>query len=238
MCAMSRAKNDSETISGFYLSNIDSTGNTFIFGEDSLKLNILIESNDPSTEDEQEESEEIDQDSTETGTTLNATILTYSLSPNQSTLAILTKDSPTRMTLWVISLPGGEIIQSLPLIGPEAEQILESSLSRFPSNSFFEDSNKTLLPNTFPISFLWSPDSQNLAISAAIDGPSTDVYNYGINTEVLSRLTSGPGESVLMGWSPDSRWIVNQGLSSRTDRNGSSRQFHPRCNFSSGVCVC
>lgn len=209
-------RNDSNIISGLYISNFDSTGIIFLFGEDTLSKNLLeTETDDSSPEDALEESEETDAISNQQGTSLNTTILTYSLSPNHANLAILTKDTTTSMTLWIISLPFGEIIQSLQLIGPEAQQVLNSSLFHFPSNSFFEDSNKILFPNTFPISFLWSPDSQNIALSAAIDGPSTDIYNYGVNTETLSRLTSGPGESVLMGWSPDSHWIINQGLSSQ-----------------------
>lgn len=56
---------------------------------------------------------------------------------------------------------------------------------------------------------LWSPDGRYLAFVAAIDGPSADVYAYDRQTTTVLRLTDGPGQPVLIGWSPDSRWIVH-----------------------------
>jgi hypothetical protein len=49
-----------------------------------------------------------------------------------------------------------------------------------------------------------------------LDGPSTDIYTYNVDTNALNRLTAGPGEAVLMGWSPDGAWIVHQALSSES----------------------
>jgi len=56
---------------------------------------------------------------------------------------------------------------------------------------------------------LWSPDGRYLAFVGAIDGPSADVYAYDRLTSAVLRLTDGPGQPVLMGWSPDSRWVVH-----------------------------
>ncbi|HEX9675481.1 MAG TPA: hypothetical protein VGA07_05840, partial [Anaerolineales bacterium] len=56
---------------------------------------------------------------------------------------------------------------------------------------------------------LWSPDGRYLAFVGAIDGPSADVYAYDSLTSAVLRLTDGPGQPVLMGWSPDSRRVVH-----------------------------
>ena len=56
---------------------------------------------------------------------------------------------------------------------------------------------------------LWSRDGRYLAFVGAIDGPSADVYAYDRLTSAVQRLTDGPGQPVLMGWSPDSRWVVH-----------------------------
>jgi len=55
----------------------------------------------------------------------------------------------------------------------------------------------------------WSPDGRYLAFVAAIDGPSADVYAFDSLTSAVLRLTDGPGQPVLMGWSPDSRRVVH-----------------------------
>lgn len=56
---------------------------------------------------------------------------------------------------------------------------------------------------------LWSPDGRYLAFVGAIDGPSADVYAFDTLTSNVLRLTDGPGQPVLMGWSPDSRWVIH-----------------------------
>ncbi len=59
----------------------------------------------------------------------------------------------------------------------------------------------------------WSPDGRYLAFSAAIEGPSTDLYVYDPRRESISRLTSGSNQIGHFWWSPDSRWIVHEEVS-------------------------
>jgi hypothetical protein len=56
---------------------------------------------------------------------------------------------------------------------------------------------------------LWSPNGRYLAFIGAIDGPSADVYAFDTVSKAVLRLTDGPNRAVLMGWSPDSRWVVH-----------------------------
>ena len=55
----------------------------------------------------------------------------------------------------------------------------------------------------------WSPNGRYLAFTAALDGPSADVYVYDTVLDEVRRLTNGPNQAVLLGWSPDSRWILH-----------------------------
>jgi len=55
----------------------------------------------------------------------------------------------------------------------------------------------------------WSPDGRLLAFAAALDGPSADVYVYDTQVDEIRRLTDGPNQAVLLGWSPDGKWILH-----------------------------
>jgi hypothetical protein len=49
-----------------------------------------------------------------------------------------------------------------------------------------------------------------LAFTAARDGPNTDLYVYDQKNNEIERLTSESENVAIMGWSPDSAWIVYQ----------------------------
>lgn len=134
-------------------------------------------------------------------------VMDFGLSPNGRYAAVQIQAGPANVALWIMKLPGGELIQSIPLVGAEARQVLENSRQGL----------STITTQSFPISFLWSPDGETLMISGAIEGPSTDVYTFQAGSGALNRLTSGPGEAVLMGWSPDNRWLVFQSVAPATE---------------------
>ena len=56
--------------------------------------------------------------------------------------------------------------------------------------------------------FAWTSDSHQLAFAGAMDGPSSDVYVYDMETNKIRRMTSGPEEVQFITWSPDEKWIV------------------------------
>jgi len=58
----------------------------------------------------------------------------------------------------------------------------------------------------------WSPSGRLLAFTAAIDGPSTDLYVYDTLTDQIRRLSDGPEMATQPEWSPDSKWIIHRGL--------------------------
>jgi hypothetical protein len=63
-------------------------------------------------------------------------------------------------------------------------------------------------------SVAWQPgDGRLLVFIGANDGPSADLYQYDTVTKQITRLTSGPSQSVLPSWSPDGLYIMNYGVS-------------------------
>jgi len=170
-----------QRVTNFYTANLDGTGITSVLPTTS------------STDESGEVIQEV------------PTISAFALSPSGGYLALQTQSNATDIILWLIQLPRGEVIQTIPLLGTQAQEAI--------AEKFGDTYVSALWIKTIPISFLWSPNGRFLVISAAIDGPSTDIYIYDTETASLSRLTSGPSEAVLMGWSPDSRWIVHQAVS-------------------------
>jgi len=56
---------------------------------------------------------------------------------------------------------------------------------------------------------VWSPDGRFLAYAAYNEGPTLDVYTFNPVTAAERRLTDGSQQAAVMGWSPDSKWIIH-----------------------------
>lgn len=63
-------------------------------------------------------------------------------------------------------------------------------------------------------SMAFSPDGQFLAFMGAIDGPTSDLYLYSLDSYKITQLTDGPSQSFQPVWSPDGKYIVHMGVSS------------------------
>ncbi len=59
----------------------------------------------------------------------------------------------------------------------------------------------------------WSPDGNQLAFSAAIDGPSSDLYLYNTRDNSVTRLTDGIEQVEGIRWSPNGHWIWHSTIS-------------------------
>ncbi|MEN8241515.1 MAG: hypothetical protein ABFS17_06320, partial [Chloroflexota bacterium] len=104
-------------------------------------------------------------------------------------------------TIWLISLPDGEVVKKIPLIGVQAEAwIAEQSPSDL----------QGLISTIIGAPYVWSPDGRYLAFSGALDGESSDLYIYDLVEDQISQLSDGSKQAVIHSWSPDSRWIIHE----------------------------
>ena len=55
----------------------------------------------------------------------------------------------------------------------------------------------------------WAPDGKLLAFAAQIDGPTSDVYTFNVNSGIIRRMTSGPTQVQYVDWSPNGEWIAH-----------------------------
>ena len=58
----------------------------------------------------------------------------------------------------------------------------------------------------------WSPDGKYLAFGGQMDGLSSDLYLYRVETKTIQRLSSGDQELQWIEWSPDGKWIVHSSV--------------------------
>jgi WD40 repeat protein len=93
------------------------------------------------------------------------------------------------------------------------EPIVETvDVSEFNGDCFYDVSCKIrLLESAFMdgiYSFAWSPNSEELAFAAQIDGPSSDIYIYTLDNQNIRRLTNDPENVEQIEWSPNGKRIV------------------------------
>jgi hypothetical protein len=115
------------------------------------------------------------------------------------------------LALYLIELPSGRVRFLTPLFDSTLQQQVSGS---------------TNLPVTAavvmrPDSLSWSPDGRYLAFTAALDGPSSDLYLYDNRDGSIRHLTSGSNQAASPHWSPDGQWIITQEL--ETGKDGTIR---------------
>jgi hypothetical protein len=59
------------------------------------------------------------------------------------------------------------------------------------------------------LGFRWSPNSQYLAFSGALSGPSTDIYLWNVNNQEIDQITNGPQNIFNLFWDPSGTYIIN-----------------------------
>ncbi|MBN1267738.1 MAG: PD40 domain-containing protein [Anaerolineales bacterium] len=122
--------------------------------------------------------------------------------------AFLTMTDPmyfTELTLNIYTLPDMRVTKQIDLIAPE----YGLSSTTMPGDPEF-DAARSLVEVS---SFAWSPDSSQLAFMGIIEGPTSDLYLYDLDTDSITRLTDGPSNGIRPSWSPDGTWIVHTGVS-------------------------
>lgn len=114
-------------------------------------------------------------------------------------------------TLEIIRLPEMSR-KTIPLLSSPTIKTFDYRLLK---SSQIQDEESAIRVIAWAVSYekpAWSPDGRYLAFTAAIDGPTADLYVYDTWDDLIRRLTDGPEMATKPEWSPDSQWIVHRGI--------------------------
>ena len=134
---------------------------------------------------------------------------TSAAAPSGGHLALLTAaeaNQPRGIILHVLSLPSGQFTTITALIAPQYEPAPDA----MPGDAAFE----ALRAITELNSMTWSPDGAQLAFMGMVEGPTSDLYTYSLESGRISWLTDGPSQGIRPDWSPGGTYIAHQGVKS------------------------
>lgn len=129
-------------------------------------------------------------------------------SPAYPYVAVTWSDWELDFRLLVLHLPDLEPVADFRLLGDSAQNRIATFVPEWEGQ---EPPVLTRIRHSLE-EVRWSPNGRYLAFVGALDGPSADVYVFDAATQTVRRLTDGPNQAYLMGWSPDSRWIVHASI--------------------------
>jgi WD40 repeat protein len=127
------------------------------------------------------------------------------------------EDEPSTFTLHLMYIPDGSTHQVASLILPDypenlsplAEMMLAANLND-PNclyvSCWIDPVERAFITGIEAVA--WSPDGRFLAFSAQLEGPSSDLYLYELETGVITRLSDDTENINTIEWSPDGKWIV------------------------------
>jgi dipeptidyl aminopeptidase/acylaminoacyl peptidase len=128
--------------------------------------------------------------------------LRHALTPGGDRLAVVTRDEQGYV-LQEILLPGGEsrTLARLIEITAEEEAVLMS-----------EQAIAALMISSYD-NVAWNPDGRRVAVAAASNGPTSDMYLIDTVSGDVRQLTDGPSQAIVPSWSPDGDYIYHVGVS-------------------------
>jgi hypothetical protein len=127
-------------------------------------------------------------------------------SPHGGYISAVIKMGPADFEIWIMRLPQKMIVKKISLLGESAQQAIRT----WDAGGDHPPFEAPVLATVKNIKIMqWSPDGRYLAFSGAMDGPSADIYVFDTTTGNVTRLSGGDEQAILMGWSPDSSWIVH-----------------------------
>ncbi len=124
-------------------------------------------------------------------------------------LAQIVEEADGIPRLLVTRLLNKEPFREIPIMSAELVERRDEIADNGMRRRWTDDVYLALNSYGFMVPMIWSPDGRNLAFVAATDGPSADVYVYDAIDDEVRRLTSGPNQPRLLGWSDDGKWILH-----------------------------
>ena len=119
------------------------------------------------------------------------------------------------MVLHIVNLWTGAVRDVANLVPQDYAGRQEQMLERFVKD---ENVSEEIVADWVSLEYIWdignliawSPDSRYLAFSAMIDGISSDVYLYDVDTGKIQRKETEYLDVDYIAWSPDSQWILSE----------------------------
>lgn len=151
------------------------------------------------------------------GILYNESLLDQLVSPDGKWLAFHINDE-MGMTLNLLHLPEGAIqyiAEVLPADFQEGQNLIATALPTLLPTDMIPESGWTSLDLGLMegIKYVsWSPDSRYLAFAGQIDGPSSDLYLYDLQTSSTQRLSDDLLNIHTIYWSPDGKWVLYANL--------------------------
>ncbi len=126
-----------------------------------------------------------------------------SISPDGKHLAFSASDE-MGIGLYLVAIPSGETQKIAQLLFITQDELLDATgpkaLASYAISKYENVDWK-------------SGDGSLLAFTGAINGPTSDIYTYDIQTGEFSQLTDGPSQAIAPSWSPDGEYILHYGVS-------------------------
>ncbi|MCI0607522.1 MAG: hypothetical protein L0Z71_00470, partial [Anaerolineae bacterium] len=164
--------------------------------------------------------------------------LNSAISPDSKWLAYFTGsiEEPYNIALNLLNLSDETTQQISNLLAPDfpenLEPIVETMVLGDPPIYYvdcFEDleCRRSLVQNelTGYLSLDWSPDSQSIAFTAQIDGPSSDIYIYTLRDKTIRQLTNELQNIYSLDWAPNTKTILYEAIS-HPGVGSEGREYH------------
>lgn len=122
------------------------------------------------------------------------------------------------VTINLMNIDSGEVIKIADVVTEgylEKLGQLAEELKRLDPDFYKPVDNRDWVLDRVHVEFIWSihsvgwsPDGRMLAFAAQIDGVSSDVYLYNLNTESVKQIESSIQSVSKINWSPDGKYVV------------------------------
>lgn len=136
--------------------------------------------------------------------------LKHAVSPDGKWLAFHagSTKTPYNLTLNLLSIPDGTIHPITKLFSSTYPKDLGPVADFYEKQGLLQVEPEYVISQTIT-GFAWSPDGKYLAFAGQMDGPSSDLYIYDLQTGTIRRLTDDL--YILNGgitWSPNGKWLL------------------------------